>query len=738
MTGDDAIDLANTISIDIGGTFTDCFVLHDGRTAAGKAPTTRHRLAVGFDQAIAECARKLGLDPDTLVAGTDIVRYATTLAMNALLERKGPRLGVITTAGFEDTVFIGRGAQWHDGMPVELKRLVARGRRPDPVVPRHLVVGLSERIDDDGKIVVPLDPDEVTAKLRILVDRGAMGFVVVLMQAHRNPVHEQLVRDVIAAEFPETYLGSQPILLSSEVLPKQNEYQRSMTAILAAYLHRTMAEELTELGNSLHERGYRNPLFIVNSGGGANPLQRTSAVETYNAGPVAGVIGGAHVADVYGLGNIILTDMGGTSFDIGTVVDLGGRAQGSGDSPGVSEFRANENLHRHFHAHTPMIDRFRVGISMIETKSIGAGGGSIARFNTLLNVIEVGPESAGSNPGPAAFDLGGEEPTVTDADVVLGYLDPDYFLGGGIALNRESAVQAVKAHLADPLSCSPEEAAWLVKTLIDARMGNEVFKETNLKGYDPREFTLFAYGGGAGTHACGYGGYVETKGVMTFPFASVFSAFGIANTDFVRSYEGGRAVNLYSAGSGRWLDDYEPFNDAVSGLQAQALRDAEELGARHVSFGLEVQMRYGLQPHVTRIRSPRLALASEDDVRAVYEAFEAEYARIYSPAATFLAGGVEVVGFTLWSAIRTRKLALPELAPWTGTVDEAAKPRRPTFWGPERGWLDTPVYDLGHLGPGPVVDGPAILEAPDTTLVIDPDRSFRIDGRGNGFIDLKR
>ncbi|MGH9002826.1 MAG: hydantoinase/oxoprolinase family protein, partial [Acidimicrobiia bacterium] len=429
---DGDIQLANTISIDIGGTFTDCFVLHDGRTAAGKAPTTRHRLAVGFDQAIAECARKLGLDADTLVAGTDIVRYATTLAMNALIERKGPRLGVITTAGFEDTIFIGRGAQWHDGVPVELKRLVARGRRPDPVVPRHMVVGLSERIDDDGKVVVPLDPGEVTAKLRVLVDRGAMGFVVTLMQSHRNPAHEELVRDVIAAEFPETYLGSQPILLSSEVLPKQNEYQRSMTAILAAYLHRTMAEELTELGNSLHERGYRNPLFIVNSGGGANPLQRTSAVETYNAGPVAGVIGGAHVADVYGIGNIILTDMGGTSFDIGTVVDVGGRAPGSGVSPGASEFRG-----RHFHAHIPMIDRFRVGISMIETKSIGAGGGSIARFNPLLNVIEVGPQSAGSNPGPAAFDLGGEQPTVTDADVVLGYLDPDYFLGGGIPLNRE-------------------------------------------------------------------------------------------------------------------------------------------------------------------------------------------------------------------------------------------------------------------------------------------------------------
>ncbi|MCZ7526702.1 MAG: hypothetical protein M5U14_10185 [Acidimicrobiia bacterium] len=286
------VTLENTISIDIGGTFTDCFVSYEGRSGSGKAPTTRHRLAVGFNQAIADCARKLDVDPDELVRNTDIVRYATTLAMNALIERKGPRLGLVTSAGFEDTIFIGRGAQWHDGLPVERKRLTARGQRPEPLIPRHMVVGVSERIDDEGKVVIPLDRDEVRLRVRELVDRGAMGFVVALMQSQRNPSHEQLVRDVIIEEFPDVYLGSQPILLSSEVLPKQNEYQRDMTAILAAYLHRTMAEELTELGVSLHERGYRRPLFIVNAQGGANPLHRTSAVETYNAGPVAGVIGG--------------------------------------------------------------------------------------------------------------------------------------------------------------------------------------------------------------------------------------------------------------------------------------------------------------------------------------------------------------------------------------------------------------------------------------------------------------
>lgn len=718
---EERFELRNSISIDIGGTFTDCFVAHRGRTASGKAPTTRHRLAAGFNEAIAECARQLGLEPDELLSSTDIVRYATTLAMNALIERKGPKLGLLTTAGFEDTIFIGRGAQWHDGTPIEFKRIVARGRRPDPIIPRHMVVGLRERIDDDGEVFIPLNPDEVRTKLRYLVDQGAMGFVVALMQSHKNPVHEQLVRQVIVEEFPDVYLGSQPILLSSEVLPKRNEYQRDMTTILAAYLHRTMAEELTELADSLHQRGYKRSLFIVNAQGGANPLQRTSAVDTYNAGPVAGVIGGAHVADLYGIPNIILTDMGGTSFDIGTVVETGSRRD---------EFRG-----RHFYAHIPMIDRFRVGISMIETKSIGAGGGSIARYNDLLNLVEVGPESAGSNPGPACFDLGGERPTVTDADLVLGLLNPEFFLGGQMHLNREAAEEAIRRDLADPLGVTVEEAAYLVKTVVDAKMGNEIFKETNLKGYDPREFVLFAFGGAGPTHVCGYGGYVEAQRMMTFPFASVFSAFGIANTDFMRSYERSCAIKLYEASTERWLDDFEAFNSVVGELQLEALRDAEEMGLDRVVWGLELYLRYGLQPHVTRIRSPRLNLGSPEDVAEVYRAFEDEYARVYSRAATFLTGGVEIVGMTLWSIVHLEKLDLPVHRLQGGDPSAARKGSRPVFWGPERGWIDSAVYDLAALKPGNRVEGPAVIEATDTTIVIDPERAFRVDERGSGVIE---
>jgi N-methylhydantoinase A len=716
-----AFELSDSISIDIGGTFTDCYVSLGDRTASGKAPTTRHRLASGFNAAIADCAAKLGVGADELVGGTHIVRYATTLAMNALIERKGPRLGLITTAGFEDTTLIGRGAQWHDGMPVEFKRLTARGQRPEPVIPRHLIVGLGERIDDDGQVVIPLSDDQVRDQVRQLVDRGAMGFVVALLQSHRNPVHEQRVRELIIEEFPEVYLGAQPILLSSEVLGRQSEYQRDMTSILAAYLHRTMADELTELGISLHERGYTRPLYIVNSGGGANPLQRTSAVETYNAGPVAGVIGGAHIAEMYGFDNIIMTDMGGTSFDIGTVVGVGEEHNRGG---------------RHFYSLVPMIDRFRVGITMIETKSIGAGGGSIAKYNELLNVAEVGPESAGSNPGPACFGQGGGRPTVTDADLVLGYIDPEYFLGGSFELDREAAQEAIAEHLCPQLGdVSVEEAAFLVKTIVDANMGNEVFKETNLKGYDPREFVLFSFGGAGGVHACGYGAYVETKAIMTFPFASVFSAYGIANTDFVQAYERGDAVGLYEPAAGGWLTDYAVFNDVVQALQLRALRDAEDIGAKHVRWSLELQMRYAIQPHTTRIRSPRLELSCDADVQELYAEFEREYARVYSSSATYLPGGVEIIGFTLWSTVPTPKIAMPRLKLVGEDPAGARMGTRKTFWGPDVGWLESTIYRREQLLPGNVVSGPAVVEAIDTTIVIDPSRRLRIDERGNGVIE---
>ncbi|MFH1028278.1 MAG: hydantoinase/oxoprolinase family protein, partial [Pseudomonadota bacterium] len=397
------------IDVDIGGTFTDAFITWKDVTVAAKTPTTEYNLSVGFMRAVKEAAKNLEIELTELLNHTDIIRYSTTIAMNKLLERKGPRLGLITTRGFEDTVIVGKGAQWADGLPVRERRNVARARRPDPLIPRYMTVGVRERIDSQGRVVCPLNENEVIEKISYLVDRGARGLVVSLLWSYLNPAHEIRIREIFRDLYPDCYLGSMPMVLSSEVLPQRFEYTRTLTTILNAYLHQAMWEELMGMSDELRAHGYKRSIMLVHNSGGMAEIFKTSAVQTYNGGPVAGLLGAAYLGRQMAISDLIVADMGGTSFDI-SLVEKG---------------RPRTNLSQ------PLIDRWQVGISMLETKSIGAGGGSIAWIDeTAGRRVEVGPQSAGAMPGPAAYDLGGREPTVTDADLVLGYINPDYYHGG--------------------------------------------------------------------------------------------------------------------------------------------------------------------------------------------------------------------------------------------------------------------------------------------------------------------
>lgn len=371
---------------------------------------------------IKSLAREYGRSMDEFLGGTDAVRYSTTLGTNALIERNGPKLGLITTAGHEDAIFLGRGRSWADGGDSQGNKDLARINKATPLISRNMVVGLRERIDSFGNPVCPLKREDVLAALQELVDKGAMGFVVCLLWSFANPAHERMVKQVIEEEYPEDYLGSLPVFLSSDVSPKSGEYTRFITTIVNAYIHGVMADELTKLGNELRDGGYQRPLMLVHNTGGMKKVSRTRAVLTHNAGPVAGLHGALTLGKQYGHKNIIFTDMGGTSFDIGVV--SGGRLQ-------TYDF-------------IPVIDRWRTNIPAIEVKSIGAGGGSIAWVNELLgNSLEVGPQSAGSMPGPACYDLGGNEPTVTDADLVLGYLNPENYLGGEMLLDEDLSVGVI-------------------------------------------------------------------------------------------------------------------------------------------------------------------------------------------------------------------------------------------------------------------------------------------------------
>ncbi|HZE04150.1 MAG TPA: hydantoinase/oxoprolinase family protein, partial [Solirubrobacteraceae bacterium] len=544
--------MSSSVEIDIGGTFTDCYVRLDDREVWCKARTTPFDLSQGMSRAIDDAADHLGLSKDALLSRAEILRYSTTLAMNKLIERKGPRLGLIMTEGFEDTVLVGRASQWSDGISFKAQRNIAGADKPQPIIPKELTVGVKERVDYRGEVLRPLDEEHFLTQLDALVDAGVRGFVVSLLWSFMNPVHELRIRALIEREYNETYLGSMPVFLAGEVSPRKFEYTRTTMTILNAYLHQSMYEELIGIGQELRRGGYRNPLMMVHNTGGMASVFRSAAVQTYNGGPVAGLMGSATLGRAYGYKNVVVTDMGGTSFDIAMVVEGSTR----------------------FYKFAPTIDRWTVDATILDSRSIGSGGGSIARVDALLGGrLEVGPESAGSIPGPAAYDQGGREPTVTDADLVLGYLSPDRFHGGQLKLSRRRAERAIRDRVAWPLEIDVPEAALLIKRVIDARMGAEIYKETVLKGYDPRDFVIFAAGGAGPVHCCGYAEAAGMRKIVVFPFSSAFCAYGSSTMDVVHVYERSRRFSLLTAVGGNWLEDYQGFNSIVDALRELARRD---------------------------------------------------------------------------------------------------------------------------------------------------------------------
>jgi N-methylhydantoinase A/acetophenone carboxylase len=709
--------VTGSINIDIGGTFTDCFTIVDGNVATTKAPTTPYNLSVGFMRAIRDSARSLGLSVEELLKSVDLVIYSTTVAMNTLLQRTGPKLGLLVTEGFEDIIPVGKGSSWADGVTVGEIRNVSRIQKPEPLIPREMTRGVKERIDSSGKIMRPLDTEDFLSKLQYLVDRGAMGFVVCFLWSFLNPAHEKRVKEIIRHEYPDYYLGSMPVVLSSEVLPKQFEYTRAVTTVLDAYLHQSMWEQLSGTGDELRDYGYQRPLMMVHNSGGMAEIFHTATIQTYNGGPVAGLIGGAHLGKIQGYKNVVVSDMGGTSFDLGTIVAGSTR----------------------FYQFRPVIGRWWVDITMLETSSIGAGGGSVAWINPVLgNRLEVGPQSAGSMPGPAAYDLGGVQPTVTDADVVLGYINPGYYHGGRMRLNKEKAIASIKEKIAGPLNIEVEEAAMLMKKIVDANMGDVIHKETALRGYDPADFILFAIGGAGPTHCCGYGFRAGMSKIVVFPFSAVFCAFGSATMAVKHIYEQTRRVPLIAPMTMKYLEDCGEFNEVVAELQNRAIAVIEDEGfkAEDIIFTLELDMKYGGQLSSHRASSPRLRLKGEEDARAVYEEFEREYSELYSPYSVYPKGGVEIYNFVLQATVPR---PIPELPTYPGKEKSppkgAMKGKRPTYWEECSGFHDTPIYEQKSLETDNIIDGPAIIEAENTTTVLPPGVKLMVDRYHNLVIE---
>lgn len=704
-------DVINSIDIDVGGTFTDLVLTFNGERFIAKCPTTPQDLSIGFMNAIEAGAEKVGLTVDELLPRIDIIRYSTTVALNRLLQRQGPRIGLLTTEGHEDAILIGRGAQWTDGQRVAERRNIAVQNKPLPLIERSLIMGVKERIDSAGNVVRPLDEEDLRRKLRLLMDRGARAIVVSLLWSFVNPVHEKRIKEIIREEYKEYHIGFVPVVLSSSVVSKIGEYERTMTAVLDAYLQRSMQNDIGATWDKLRDKGYGGAFLMIHNSGGSADIFKTPASRTFNGGPVAGLMGSAYFANKLGFKNVIAGDVGGTSFDVALVVESNVRNY---------TFR-------------PVIDRWMVNVTMMQTISVGAGGGSIASVEQ--GRLIVGPRSAGSMPGPVCYDLGGTEPTVTDADVVLGYINPDSYFGGRMPLNKSKAERAIRERIAKPLGVEVHEAAALIRRVVDENMAGAIKREVHMRGYHPEDFVLFAFGGAGPTHMSGFRGDVP-KAVM-FPAAPVFCAMGSSIMDIVHMYEQSRRMVFMEPMTERLVIDADAFNETVESLigRAQADLASEGLDAREARYSLELDMLYGGQVNLKRAASPRLRIDGPEDAQAIYEAFEREFSEAFSPLVVNKPGGVFLDNFVLRVTVPTWKPEIPEY-PLQGEDPRAALiGERKAYWPELVAWQATPIYQFELLQPGNVVVGPAVVEAELTTIVVPPGQKFAIDKHGLGIME---
>jgi N-methylhydantoinase A len=700
------------ISVDIGGTFTDCFFAWDGDYIQAKALTTHHNLSQGFNEALDQACAKLGLERHDVLTQIDSVRYATTLGTNALIERKGPQVGAIVTAGFEATIPLSRGRGYGEGLDELARNDLSSGTRPDPLVPQTLIRPVRERVDYAGRVLLALDSGDVRRQLRDLVDAGAQALVVCLTNAVENPVHERQVQEIFLEEYPAHQLGAIPMLLSHQLSGRKGEYVRATSAIVDAFLHATMYHALSELEQNLRDHGYTRPMLVNHNSGGMAQLNSTDALQTIHSGPVSGISASEHLAGQAGLGNVVATDMGGTSFDIGLV-----------PADGVKHYDF-----------MPVIDRWLVSVPMVHLVTLGAGGGSIASYNRLHQSIQVGPRSAGSDPGPACYDRGGMRPTVTDADLLLGYLDPARYADGRILLNRKRAEFAIEEEFGDYLDLEPVEIAKRIKAEVDEQMANGMAKELRIRGYLPEEFTMLAYGGNGPLHACGIASHLGIARVLAPPYSSVFSALGAGNTPQLHIHERTVPVVLFDASTRALFTDFGRFNGVVAELEAKGRDDLlrQGLPGEAVQHRLELDMRYGNQLVTMAVTADRTRLQSVRDVVALMHMFADDYGRRFGQGSQSPEAGIRITTIRVASYVEGQTVefdaSLPDGQPAPATP---AGSRRCHFPG-TAGAVDTPVYDETALQPGLTVPGPAVVTSPTTTYLVES--GWRLETGAHGAI----
>ena len=695
------------ISVDIGGTFTDCFVVWDGQYIEAKALTTHHNLALGFNEALEKANKVLGLELETILSEVDSVRYATTLGTNALIEHKGPKIGMLVTAGFEATVPLSRARGYGDGLDSLAQQDMPNAQRPAPLVAAHMIYGVRERMDFQGKLVMPLDEEDVRRQIRSLVNRGAQIIVVALVNSVVNPSHEQRIEEILFEEYPSHLLGAIPVILSHQVAGRKGEYVRATSAVVDGYLHSTMYHALSALEQNLRAHKYNKPMLVIHNSGGMAQLNSTDALQTIHSGPVSGIAASEHLAMQAGLGNVVATDMGGTSYDIGIVVE-----------GGVKHYDFN-----------PVIDRWLVSVPMVHLVTLGAGGGSIAAYDRMYNTVKCGPQSAGSDPGPACYDRGGMNPTVTDADLVLGYLDAKNYAGGSIPLNTRRAVAAIEDTLCDDLDCSVIEAALAIREKVDDNMANGLFTELRARGYDPKAFTMLAYGGNGPLHCCGIARNLGIDKILAPPLSSVFSAVGAGNMHQLHIHEQSLYMVMYDSNTRHVFDDYPRFNSIVAELKEQGTQDLLRQGIERsqIQYNLELDMRYGNQLVTTTAVIPQHEVHGVADVLAIISQFSNDYGKRFGEGSQAPEAGIRINTIRVAAFVRHETVTFEDIKPVAAELRKAPpKPetvRKCHFVGHE-GAIETPVWNRAAIAPGVQISGPAIIASEVTTFLVDPGWTF--------------
>lgn len=687
--------------VDIGGTFTDsCLVGEDGSVSTGKASTTPGELGRGVLDSLAAAAQQAGLGLEEALARVDGIVHGTTVATNAILERGGARVGLITTVGFGDTIFVQRGYGKVAGLPPSVITHLSVLRKAEPPVAREMVAEIVERIDWKGAVVVPLDEEGARASIRRLAEAGAEALAVCLLWSFRNPSHELRVKELAAEVAPDLY-----VTVSSEVVPKWGEYERTVATVLNAYLGPKVAGYVAGLEREVADRGVRAPLRILQCAGGMVSAETAAArpILTLQSGPVGGVIGAGLLAAEAGWRDVIVADMGGTSFDVGLLVD---------GLPVTTE--------------STVVDQLEFFVPRVDIRSIGTGGGSIVWVDPGSGTLKVGPRSAGAEPGPVSYGRGGAEPTITDANVVLGRINPGRFLGGELRLDRAAAVSALE-RVGDEVGMSAEEAAAAAVVISEFQMAELIHQLTVETGYDPRDFVVLACGGAGPTHAGGFAGALGARRVIV-PLAGVsaaWSAYGAARADVVHRLE---RVEVTAA-------PFDPgaIAERLAELEAAGHEQLERDGIAPAAQRLRrlADLRYRAQINEVEVDVPNGSV-SEESLAELVARFERKYERLYGKGAGFAAAGVELVALRI-EARGLRASAAPPAAP-RGKGSHPEGEREVFFYG--LGRLRTAVYDGLALGAGDELVGPAIVELPHTTVVVNPEQHLRVEEKGSLVLEL--